>query len=318
MVSIIVPVYNIKEYLPACVESLRRQTHPDIQILLVDDGATDGSGALCDRLAAEDRRITVIHKKNGGLSDARNAGIDQARGDWVLFVDGDDYLVPEAVERLLEFARPDVDFVQFLYQETEDLGWLPDPHQPANPVTCTTVRQFFDRLYDMGGVAASSCTKLWNRRLFDGLRFRTGILHEDEELATRILPRCRKAVYTDLVLYGYVIHGGSIVHSAFRPKHLDVFPVMEARIEALRALGLDDLILQTQRRLFTTALYRFCDAKKGGFRKEARALKRRLRELCRVKGLDLSGRYRLIHRLYRILPAVPDAYYFIRKITGKL
>lgn len=318
MVSIIVPVYNINQYLPGCVQSLLAQTHPDIEILLIDDGSTDGSGRLCDSLAASDQRITAVHKENGGLSDARNAGLDRAKGDWILFVDGDDYLAPEAVERLLPFATPDVDFVQFLYQETGDTDWRPDPRQRANPVTCQTTRQFFDRLYDMGGVAASSCTKLWNRRVFEDLRFRKGILHEDEALITRVLPRCEKIVYTDLTLYGYVIHGGSIIHSAFRPKHLDVFSIMDERIRVLRELGFDDLVLRTQARLAMTALLRFCDAKRGGFRKEAKELKKQLRALCRVKGLPLSRQYRLVCGLYRFLPGIPELYYLARRILGKL
>ena len=88
MISIIVPVYNISEYLPACVESLQNQTCPDIEIILVDDGSTDGSGALCDGYAREDGRIHVVHKENGGLSSARNAGVDVATGEWILFIDG--------------------------------------------------------------------------------------------------------------------------------------------------------------------------------------------------------------------------------------
>lgn len=318
MVTIIVPVFNIKKYLPGCVQSLLAQTHRDIEILLVNDGSTDGSDALCNSLAASDRRIRVIHKENGGLSDARNAGLDRAKGDWILFVDGDDYLVPNAVERLLEQAKPDVDFVQFLYQETEDNDWLPDPDQPANPVICRKTRQFFDRLYHMGGVAASSCTKLWNRRIFDGVRFQKGILHEDEELITRVLPRCETVIYTDLVLYGYMMRGGSIVRSDFKPKHLDVFSIMEQRIQVLRELGFEDLVLKTQGRLFTTALLRFCDAKRGGLPTETHFLKNQLRTLCRVKNLPLSGQFRLICKLTRILPVTPELYYLARKVCGKL
>lgn len=318
MVTIIVPVYNIKEYLPYCIKSVLAQTYEDIEILLVDDGSTDGSGALCDSLAASDRRVTVLHKPNGGLSDARNAGLDRAKGDWILFVDGDDYLAPNAVGRLLEFARPDVDFVQFLYQETEDTDWLPDPDQPAEPVTCQETRQFFDRLYDMGGVAASSCTKLWNRRVFENVRFKKGIIQEDEELLNRVLPECKKAIYTDLVLYGYVMRGGSIVRSAFKPKHLDVFAVMDARIRVLKDLGFEDLVRRTEARLALTALMRFCDAKRGGFKEEAGLLKKRFRSLCRVKDLPLSGQYRLICKLTRFLPVTPELYYFARRVCGKI
>lgn len=318
MVTIIVPVYNIKKYLPHCVKSLLAQTCEEIEILLIDDGSTDGSRELCDSLAASDRRITTIHKPNGGLSDARNAGLDRAKGDWILFVDGDDYLAPNAIRRLLEFAEPDVDFVQFLYQETEDTDWLPDPDQSAAPVICQETRQFFDRLYDMGGVAASSCTKLWNRRIFEDTRFKKGILHEDEELMNRILPHCRKVVYTDLILYGYVMRNGSIVHSTFKPKQMDVFPIMEDRIRVLETLGFEDLVLRTKARLALTALLRFCDAKRSGFKKEAKQLKKQYQTLCRVKGMPLQGQYSLIYKMTRILPVTPELYYLARRICGKI
>lgn len=317
MVSIIVPVYNIKEYLPRCVESLLGQSYDDLQILLVDDGSTDGSGALCDEWAQGDGRIQVIHKENGGLSDARNAGLNHVRGDWILFVDGDDYLVSHAVERLMEFAREDVDFVQFFYRETEDCHWLGEPRQSADAKEETDNAQMWQRLYQLGGVAASSCTKLWNRRLFEGLRFQKGILHEDEELINRVLPKCRKVIYTDLELYGYFMRSGSIVHSGFRKKSMDVFPIMEARAAVLEELGYANLVEETRCRVFCTAAWQYCLARKGGFREEAAWLKNKLLELAKISNLPLAGQYKLLYRAAKITSAAPEGYYFIRRICGK-
>lgn len=104
-ISVIVAVYNIEAYLEKCVRSLRNQTYRNLQIILVDDGATDGCPAICDRLAEEDGRIQVIHKKNGGLSDARNAGIAAADGEYIAFVDGDDWIETDMYEKLLSAAR---------------------------------------------------------------------------------------------------------------------------------------------------------------------------------------------------------------------
>lgn len=314
MVSIIVPVYNIEKYLPRCVESLRGQTDTDIEILLVDDGSTDGSGKLCDALAAEDTRIRVIHKPNGGLSDARNAGLDAAAGEWILFVDGDDYLAPEAVRRLLDAAQPDADFVQFHYYETEDTAWAPDPEQPANPVICEELPKMWQWVYDKGGVAASSCTKLWNRRVFEGIRFKKGILHEDEELLNRVLPRCRKVVYTDLVLYGYVMRSGSIVHSGFKPKSMDVFGIMDDRIQALGEL--EHLVAETKRRQFQTAVWQYCLARRGGSQGEANQLKRRILALSQ-ESLPLEGQYKTLHKMVKKLTVSLDIYYLLRRISGK-
>ena len=316
MVSIIVPVYNIEKYLPHCVSSLLRQTYQDLEILLVNDGSADGSGTLCNSLAAGDPRVRVIHKENGGLSDARNAGLDRACGEWILFVDGDDYLAENAVELLLSQAQPDVDFVQFYYQETEDIQWAPAADQPPNPVLCTDVADMWRWLYEKGGVAASSCTKLWHRRIFDGVRFKKGILHEDEELLNRVLPKCKKVIYTDLVLYGYVMRGGSIVHSGFRPKSMDVFPIMTKRIEALETAGLLELALETKARMFRTAAWQYCLARRGGFKQESVTLKQHMAELAH-EPLPLEGQYSILHQAVAMTPAAAEVYYWIRRACGK-
>lgn len=317
MVTIIVPVYNTSEYLPTCVESLQKQAYEDLEIVLVDDGSTDGSGALCDEYAAVDSRIRVVHKENGGLSAARNAGLDVATGQWVLFVDGDDYLAKEAVKRLMEVAEihKDADFIHFLYQET-DGTWQPG-EQTTQITVKTNVPDFFQYLYDMGGVAASACTKLFRKELLDSLRFKEGIRHEDEELMTRLLPKCRKAVYTNLLLYGYVMRQGSIVHSQFSPKAMDIFPIMDDRIQVLQQLGFGDLAIETQCRMFRTAAWLYCIARKSGHREEAAQLKKRILACAKEKNLPLSGQYRILHRMAGIFPAAVELYYFVRRASGK-
>ena len=317
MVSIIVPVYNIKEYLLRCVESLVGQSFGDLEILLVNDGSTDGSGELCDALAQTDERIRVIHKENGGLSDARNAGLDAAEGEWLLFVDGDDYLAPDTVARLLQHACEDVDFVQFHYRETADRTWQADPCQSADPVEETEQARMWQRLYELGGVGASSCTKLWNRHVFEGVRFQKGILHEDEELLNRVLPNCRRVIYTQLELYGYYMRPGSIVHSGFKKKSMDIFLIMDARIPILQALDRHDLVNETRRRQFQSATVQYCLAKKGRFRQEAAELKGKLMTLAKYPDLPLGGQYRVLYRGMRVTSAAPALYYLLRRIMGK-
>ncbi|MBQ4600634.1 MAG: glycosyltransferase [Oscillospiraceae bacterium] len=314
-VSIIVPVYNIENYLSRCMESLLGQTCREVEILLVDDGSTDGSGRLCDGYAQRDSRVKVIHKENGGLSDARNAGLDAAKGEWLLFVDGDDYLATNAVEMLLSYAGEDTDFVQFHYRET-DGTWQPES-QSGEASLCADPKQMFQRLYGLGGVAASSCTKLWNRRVFDGVRFQKGILHEDEELLNRVLPGCKKAVYTDLVLYGYVMRPGSIIHAGFRPKQMDIFPIMEDRARVLEELELGELAAKTYGKMFQTAAWQYCLARRGGFRQEQKALKEKIVSLAKQPALPLSGQYKLLYRGAKVTPAAVDGYYFVRRLCGK-
>lgn len=321
MVSIIVPVYNIKEYLPDCMNGLLDQTAQDIQILLVDDGSTDGSSALCDRLAAQDARIQVIHKKNGGLSSARNAGLDAAAGEWILFLDGDDYLLPRAVELLLKTAQehPDADFVQFHYQETPDSSWQPEAveGEGLQPHVVTDIRSFFERLYVLGGVGASACTKLLRRTLFEDLRFREGLRHEDEELMTRLLPKCNKGIYTALVLYGYRMRPGSIVRSGFQPASMDIFPIMEERIAMLERLGYTELIGTTRKRMFINMVLLYCQARRSGAKEAAKQLKTRLCSMGKEVIPGLSGQYKLLHKSMKITSAAPGVYYLLRRLCGK-
>lgn len=231
-------------------------------------------------------------------------------------MDGDDYLAENAIELLLAQTLPDADFVQFYYQETEDIHWKPDAQQQANTKVCTDMAQMWQWLYEKGGVAASSCTKLWNRRVFDGVRFQRGILHEDEELLNRVLPKCRKVVYTDLVLYGYVMRSSSIVHSGFKPKSMDIFDIMDRRIAVLENAGLRELVRETKKRQFQTAAWQYCLARRSGYLVEAAQLKQRILRLVK-EPLPLSGQYKLLHRAAKHLSFAVDLYYLIRKVSGK-
>ena len=118
MISVIVPIYNVEEYLPACIESILNQTYRDLEILLIDDGSTDNSGKICDEYAEKDKRCIVIHQQNKGLSGARNTGLDNAKGEYISFIDGDDYIHPQMLEILYEaLLKGDYDFSMALYKE---------------------------------------------------------------------------------------------------------------------------------------------------------------------------------------------------------
>ena len=318
MISIIVPVYNIRDYLSKCVGSLFSQKYGDIEIILVDDGSTDNSGELCDQYAVQDDRIRVIHKQNGGLSSARNAGLDVASGQYIMFLDGDDYLAPDAVQHLSELATNagSFDFIQFHYTET-DGSWQGDPVQPNKVRVCTDPREIFRYLYQKGGVAASACTKLYRASLFDTLRFREGIAHEDEELMNRLIPRCRRVIYTELILYGYVMRGGSIIHDRFNPHKLDVMEIMDERVQVLQGLGYDEFIPETRRRQFCTAAMLYCKARRAGADEAATCLRKRLQTLSKDKTIPLTGQYLILCRLIRLTPFAAELYYLVRRICRK-
>lgn len=190
LLSIIVPVYNIMEYLPRCVDSIRRQTYRNLEIILVDDGSADNSGALAEKMALEDRRIKVLHKENGGSSSARNLGISVARGDYIGFVDSDDYIEPEMYERLLAVAlEENLLMVQTSRDEIDEQGNLmPDVCIPPEKPELWECEHFMRELLMHRG-DCSFCTKLVHRSLLEEERFPEGELNEDFHLLVRLLPK---------------------------------------------------------------------------------------------------------------------------------
>lgn len=188
LLSIIVPVYNIKDCLERCVESIRNQTWRNLEILLVDDGSTDGTGALCDALGERDGRIRVFHKENGGSSSARNLGIREAKGAWLGFVDSDDWIDADMYERLLETALAfGADIAQASRDEIDAQGKRrPDVCTPPKETCFCASRDFMRELLLHRG-DCSFCTKLVKRELFETRRFPEGKLNEDFYLLVDLL-----------------------------------------------------------------------------------------------------------------------------------
>lgn len=188
LISIIIPIYNILDCLEKCVDSCINQTYKNIEILLVDDGSTDGTGALCDALAKKDERIRVFHKENGGSSSARNLGIMQAKGEYLGFVDSDDFISPTMYEELMNAIwEHGVPIAQVSRDEIDDKGNnLPDVCvPPAQAYLCSSEEFMKELLMHRGD--CSFCTKLIKKELFDDRRFPEGKLNEDFYLLLQML-----------------------------------------------------------------------------------------------------------------------------------
>ncbi len=188
LISVIVPVYNIMDCLERCVKSICAQTWENLEILLVDDGSTDGTGALCDQLAKKDGRIRVFHKENGGSSSARNLGIREAKGEWLGFVDSDDWIEPQMYERLLEAALfSGASIAQASRDEIDEEGTRrPDVCAPPKEELTRSAEEFLRTLLLHEG-DCSFCTKLVKRELFAGRAFPEGKLNEDFYLLVELL-----------------------------------------------------------------------------------------------------------------------------------
>ena len=195
LLTVIVPIYNIIEYLPRCVHSITAQTYENLEILLVDDGSTDGTGALCDELAKEDDRIRVLHKENGGSSSARNLAISQAKGEYLGFVDSDDFIEPDMYERLYRgICEYGVTVAQIGRDELDvDGRQLPNICEPPASPLCYESEAFLEELLMHRG-DCSFCTKLIHRDLFRRERFPEGLLNEDFYLLVKLLPNIGRLV----------------------------------------------------------------------------------------------------------------------------
>ena len=216
-ISVIIPVYRVENYLNQCVDSVLRQDHPDFEVILVDDGSPDRCGDICDEYAARDPRVKVIHKENGGLSDARNAGLAAASGDHVLFLDSDDYWNdPHVLTRLAaRIALTHAELLNFSYQKCcEDTGkseaYFSETQPMPHPLALTEQLSW---LTERGLYIASACNKLIRRELLEGLTFRRGVFSEDIEWCANLLLRAASVDFVPESFYCYRQRSGSIRHS---------------------------------------------------------------------------------------------------------
>ena len=221
-VSVIVPIYNCAGYLRRCVDSLLCQTYSDIEIILVDDGSTDGTEKLCDELAVSDGRITVLHRPNGGVSSARNAGLTAAGGEFVTFADADDYVNPDHIGSLHELMqRHDCDVAVCSYiSENEDRCSEPQCRSDSPNEVCYSHDSAVCELLAGGAVGGYVWNKLYRRRLLEGIEFRGDVrILEDLLFNFEVLKRAESMAFTDYRSYHYIQRGQSAMHRGFGEEH---------------------------------------------------------------------------------------------------
>lgn len=320
MVSIIVPVYNVEQYIDSCITSIITQTYENLEIILVDDGTPDNSGVICDEYAKKDKRITVIHKTNGGLSSARNAGLDIATGDYIMFVDSDDFLVDNAVELLVRDSQKyDADFVQYFMVHTTSADYSRQHAQDNyNVELITDLRQMYWKMYNTIGAGESACTKLYKKHLFDNLRFKEGIIHEDVYFTLLMIQKARRALYLDTSLYYYIIHQNSIITSAFTKKKLDGIWVSEYRIDEFNRLGFTDLENFAKEKHFFKLVNLWCSAKKVNDREGLKILEDKIKNFNKGSKFSFSRKMEIVYKISKINVRLLIVYYLYKKITNQV
>ena len=317
-VSIVVPVYNVGECAVACLRSLMGQTYSNIEIVVVDDGATDDTADICARTIVGDDRAKLVHKENGGLSSARNFGLANATGDYVTFVDGDDVLDERAVGYMVALAQktgaPLVTCEYKKIDSTEDFGG-----QEVGEGKVVSGDELLGMLFLLKGESGSACAKLYAKELFQLLVFPEGQLFEDFGVEATVFSNIDKACISGAELYGYLAREGSITtNKKYGDKHLEG---MEASLSVVRRIvdgkhGLKDTFACFEAFCSLRVASRL-DLSKCADKVRAKAYIVQARERCRnVAGSPLASKtWRLRCRLFASSPALHN---FVYSLYGKL
>lgn len=234
MISVIIPIYNVKKYLSKCIDSVLAQTEKDLEIILVNDGSTDGCGDICKQYEKLDERIVYIDKENGGLSDARNAGIKVARGEYLVFIDSDDYIHPQMLELLLHNLRKaDADISVCKFKEILEDDVITQTTLDVSQVSCVQLEgeDVCRQLFDNNLVTVVAWNKLYKKSLFDNVEYPVGVLHEDEYVIHHLLFKASKTVYSDAEMYYYIKRKGSITNRISARNIMDGWNSIQERKE---------------------------------------------------------------------------------------
>lgn len=240
-ISVVVPIYNVEKYIERCLDSILAQTYSDFELILVDDGSPDKSGDIAEEYAKKDTRVKALHKPNGGLSSARNYGIVRASGEYICFVDSDDWVEPTYLEELsglLEKNEADIAICGFLKNSGEDIIETKVDENIVVQSGIDAIGNIYGSQYVKYVVAWN---KMYRRILFDNVLYTEGIINEDEAICAQLYYQAKKVVCTDKVLYNYrVSNSDSIMSARYTLKRLDILKALEIRMDFYQEKKLSD------------------------------------------------------------------------------
>ncbi len=232
LISVIVPIYNVEKYLTECIESIINQTYKNIEILLINDGSTDNSGRICDEYSKKDERIKVIYKENGGLSEARNYGIDIANGEYIAFVDSDDYISDMFIENLYKaIIENNTEVSQCNFTKVTDTNEEIEKRGYNDKIKIKSGYEMIKDLYTNHWENIVAWNKLYSKKLFENLRYPVGKIHEDEFTIYKILYVTKSVAIVEENLYKYRQNVNSIMGTQFKLQRLDILKAFEERIK---------------------------------------------------------------------------------------
>ncbi|MBO5417834.1 MAG: glycosyltransferase [Clostridia bacterium] len=307
LVSIIVPVYNVEQWLPRCVDSLIAQTYKNLEIILVDDGSTNNSGKICDEYAEKDDRIVVIHKENGGLSSARNAGFEVAKGNYISFVDSDDWVMPQFIEKLYNaIIENDCDLAECGFAAVSS-EVIPETNRNDSFSVVDDCQAMKTHLED-GHFRQVVWNKLYKREIIT-VEFAEGKYHEDVFWTYQIIANCKKLVHITDVLYCYFQREGSIMGASYSLKRLDGLEATQKRTEFICA-KYPSLAGHAQAQLIGTCMFHSQQLlsnkavdPEGIYSKQIHSIAKACDVDWKRQG-DLSSKQKLWMRLYLLMPNI--------------
>ena len=332
-VSIIVPVYQVEKYLEKCVDSILAQTLADIEVLLVDDGSDDSCGTICDRYQRRDERVRVIHKRNGGISDARNAALDIATGEYIGFVDGDDHIEADMFEYLYRLCIEHGSEMSACNMTLEyEGGWEPAKPITENRIAILSPVEFYremmrpDRLLRM-----NVWNKLYRADLFRNVRFPAGKAYEDVGTVYKAVFRCSRISYGSYRKYHYLIRGGSTCQVRYSRLERDRYEMTNRMLEYIRtnepsllqdavAYRMTNCFLTIANKMISSNYYdkRFMNELRAELRKDFAVIFRPgIRSLKRIQLVLLAADYHLYCYSYRLVKALIRKFLLLRRYTGR-
>ena len=297
LVSIVVPVYNVEKYLRECIDSILSQTYKKLEIILVDDGSTDESGKICDEYVKKDSRIKAIHKENGGLSSARNTGLDIATGKYISFIDSDDYVTENFIEKMynaLQENKAEMAQCLFTKDKFESVKMqieVLDSEQAIEYWNDIQYHNFF----------VIACNKLYNLKLFENLRFPLGKISEDAFTTYKVFDKAKKIVIIPDILYYYRSTPDSITNRKFSVKRYDALQAYEEEINYFKKndkerLAYSAMVLyQHILKRYYLMTYKFIDENKNeNLKILLKKIKNNFKNFVRYSHDDLKTKFKVI------------------------
>ena len=306
LISVVVPIYNVEDYLVECIESILNQTYTEFELILVNDGSTDNSLEICNQYSKKDDRIKIVNKKNGGLSDARNAGIDVAKGEYIIFIDSDDFINKNMFKIMFDIAKSkNADIVQCNYKEFYNKEDIKDSSSINNEFKLkelTSIEALYG-FYDekKSGPTTVAWNKLYKTALFEDIRYPYGKIHEDVFTTYKLIFKANKIVCTEEKLYYYRQRENSITTRKYNKKRLVVLEAIEERKKFMKdVVNNEELYNLELKNYYCNMMSSYVKYKKSNpddketLKEIKKNSKRMFRELIKCNKLSIKKKLRLI------------------------